>query len=96
MYGLEGRLDRKFISSTKKVLKAIAGVTDQLKKSFDLPPSRSATGISRIAAHLHLLHHQVSICKERRKYQTEPGAVRRFSNKTTIVQLAKEAARHIG
>lgn len=64
VYGLEGRLNRKFISSTKKALKEIASVTDQLKKSFDFPPSGSS-GISRIAAHLQLLHHQCVVLATR-------------------------------
>lgn len=64
VYGLEGRLNRKFISSTKKALKEIASVTDQLKKSFDFPPNGSS-GISRIAAHLQLLHHQCVVLATR-------------------------------
>jgi proline utilization trans-activator len=59
VYGTEGRLNRKFIYSTKKALKATADITDQLNRSFALPATRSATGISRLSAHLHLLHHQV-------------------------------------
>lgn len=60
VYGAEGRLSRRFVTSTKDALKGTASVTDQLKQSFDLPPPGSAGGISRLAAHLHLLHHQVS------------------------------------
>lgn len=59
VYGTEGRLNRKFISSTKDALKATASVTEQLKRSFGLPANGSAAGISRLSAHLHLLHHQV-------------------------------------
>lgn len=59
VYGTEGRLNKKFIYSTKNALKATADVTDQLNKSFALPATRSGTGISRLSAHLHLLHHQV-------------------------------------
>ena len=60
VYGAEGRLNRKFIKNTKDALKGTASVTDQLKQSFDLPVPGSTGGISRLAAHLHLLHHQVS------------------------------------
>lgn len=60
VYGTEGRLNKKFIHSTKNALKATADVTNQLKSSFDLPAAGSFAGISRLSAHLHLLHHQVS------------------------------------
>ncbi|KEF52456.1 uncharacterized protein A1O9_11697 [Exophiala aquamarina CBS 119918] len=58
VYGTEGRLNKKFIHSTKNALKATAEVTSQLKSSFDLPATGAVAGISRLSAHLHLLHHQ--------------------------------------
>lgn len=60
MYGSEGRLTRKFISSTKSALKDIAEVSDELKSAFGGLRGSSTGGISRLVAHLHLLHHQVS------------------------------------
>jgi proline utilization trans-activator len=59
VYGSEGRLTRKFISSTKSALKDIAEVSDELKTAFGGLRGSSAGGISRLVAHLHLLHHQV-------------------------------------
>lgn len=47
------------MASTKNALKSIADVTSALKRSFDLPTTGRHGGISRLAAHLHLLHDQV-------------------------------------
>ena len=60
VYGSEGRLTRKFIQSTKSSLKSIAEVTQQLKDTFEELREQTSGGISRLAAHLDLLHHQVS------------------------------------
>jgi proline utilization trans-activator len=59
VYGSEGRLTRKFIASTKSALKDIAEASDELKSAFGGLRGASAGGISRLVAHLHLLHHQV-------------------------------------
>lgn len=62
VYGSEGRLTRKFISSTKSALKDVAEISDELKQAFGGLRGSSAGGISRVVAHLHLLHHQVTYC----------------------------------
>ncbi len=59
VYSTEGRLARKFLTSTKQALKSIADVTNLLKQHFELPDYRSVAGVSRTSAYLHLLHHQV-------------------------------------
>ncbi|TIA22090.1 hypothetical protein D6C81_03503 [Aureobasidium pullulans] len=56
VYGPEGRLDVRYVANTKDALKDIASVTDQLHRSFDIMHD---AGVSRLAAYLHLLHHQV-------------------------------------
>ena len=61
VYSTEGRLAKKFVTSTKQALKSIASVTDLLKQHFELPDSQSVAGISRTSAYLHLLHHQVRL-----------------------------------
>ena len=43
MYSTEGRLARKFITSTKQALKSIAAVTDLLKQHFELPDFQSGS-----------------------------------------------------
>lgn len=61
VYSTEGRLARKFLTSTKQALKSIADVTNLLKQHFELPDYRSVAGVSRTSAYLHLLHHQVRL-----------------------------------
>ncbi|KAK5102621.1 hypothetical protein LTS08_003421 [Lithohypha guttulata] len=106
VYGQEGRLNRKFISSTKNALKAIAGITDQLKKSFEFPPSGSAAGISRLAAHLHLLHHQCvvlatrpllfSLLKKRLDHLEEEQAIPTTTGSAkALLQMCIESSQHI-
>ncbi|EON62593.1 hypothetical protein W97_01817 [Coniosporium apollinis CBS 100218] len=107
VYGMEGRLYRKFISSTNAALKAIAGVTDQLNRSFDLPSNGSAAGISRVSAHLQLLHHQQCVVLATRpllfslfkKGLDKPGDVHSLvtspGSVRTLLQMCIESSQHI-
>lgn len=61
VYGVDGRLNKRFMASTKAALNNIANVTDELKTSFDISSNTSMAGISRLSAYLHLLHHQVRL-----------------------------------
>lgn len=61
VYGAEGRLGREYLANTKSVLRKIADTTDQLNNSFHIPATESMSGLSRLSAYLHLLHHQVSL-----------------------------------
>ncbi|KAF5665380.1 transcription activator [Fusarium heterosporum] len=58
VYGLEGKLDSRYLGATQEVLKSIATVTERLNRSFEIQTSEGMAGISRISAHLHLLQHQ--------------------------------------
>ncbi|KAF4967891.1 hypothetical protein FSARC_4631 [Fusarium sarcochroum] len=58
VYGLEGKLDSRYLGATQSVLKSIATVTQRLNNSFEVHPNEGMAGISRISAHLHLLQHQ--------------------------------------
>ncbi|KAM0286661.1 hypothetical protein ACHAO9_008094 [Fusarium lateritium] len=58
VYGLEGKLDSRYLGATQEVLKSIATVTERLNKSFEIQTSEGMAGISRISAHLHVLQHQ--------------------------------------
>lgn len=60
VYGVEGKLDSRYLGATQMVLRLIAEVTERLESSFDLHANEVVSGISRISAHLHLLRHQVS------------------------------------
>lgn len=59
IYGIHGRLNSKFLLSTKSALERIAGMADELRDTLPLPTDNTLNGISRIAAYLHLLYHQV-------------------------------------
>lgn len=61
VYGIEGKLDSRYLGATRSVLQSIAKVTEELNGSFDLYGHGPTSGISRISAHLHLLEHQVSV-----------------------------------
>ncbi|KAF5001028.1 hypothetical protein FGRMN_1313 [Fusarium graminum] len=65
VYGLEGKLDSRYLGATQEVLKSIATVTERLNKSFEIQTSEGMAGISRISAHLHLLQHQCIILTTR-------------------------------
>ncbi|KAK2689578.1 hypothetical protein QWA68_012050 [Fusarium oxysporum] len=65
VYGLEGKLDCRYLGATQSVLKSIATVTERLNKSFEIQASEGMAGISRISAHLHLMQHQCIILTTR-------------------------------
>ncbi|KAJ0306624.1 hypothetical protein COL516b_004417 [Colletotrichum fioriniae] len=58
VYGAKGRLNKKFVLSTKAVLQSIVAVADELRTSFPLFADERFDGISRLSAHLHLLYYQ--------------------------------------
>ncbi|KZL76341.1 Zn(II)2Cys6 transcription factor [Colletotrichum tofieldiae] len=60
VYGANGRLNKKFVLSTKAVLQSIVAVADELRNSFPLYADERFDGISRLSAHLHLSYYQVS------------------------------------
>jgi hypothetical protein len=59
VYGANGRLNKKFLLSTKKVLENIAGLADELQQQFPLGADKAINGVSRVAGYLHTLYHQV-------------------------------------
>lgn len=59
VYGPDGRLDKRFLTSTKQSLTRIADIAEKLSKSFQLVLDDPNENISRLGATLHLLHHQV-------------------------------------
>ncbi|ETS74138.1 hypothetical protein PFICI_14004 [Pestalotiopsis fici W106-1] len=58
IYGVNGRLNEKFLMSTKTALGDIAGLADQLKQVQPLQLDEPENGASRMSASLHLLYHQ--------------------------------------
>ncbi|OHE97279.1 fungal specific transcription factor domain-containing protein [Colletotrichum orchidophilum] len=65
VYGANGRLNKKFVLSTKAVLQSIVAVADELRTSFPLFADERFDGISRLSAHLHLLYYQCIILATR-------------------------------
>lgn len=59
IYGPDGRLDKRFLTSTKLSLTRIAAIAEKLSKSFTLVLDDPSESVSRLAATLHLRHHQV-------------------------------------
>ena len=61
IYGADGRLQSRFLLSTKNALSDIAGAADELRRNCPLAlDGDNGNGIVRSSADLHLLHHQVS------------------------------------
>lgn len=62
VYGMDGRLNRKFLVRTKAALASTTDLAADLQRSFDLQLDKpTISGVSRMAAHLHLLYHQVCL-----------------------------------
>lgn len=55
----------RYVSNTRQALLDIARITDELHRCFEITPEKSDVGISRLAAYLHLLHHQCVILATR-------------------------------
>ena len=71
VYGADGKLDRRFLQSTKSALGDIAGAADELRRGFPMclddgnDGNDGTTGVSRTSAHLHLLYHKCIVLATR-------------------------------
>ncbi|KAF6809657.1 C6 transcription factor [Colletotrichum musicola] len=65
VYGATGRLNKRFVLSTKAVLQSIVSVADELRTSFPLHADERFDGISRLSAHLHLSYYQCIVLATR-------------------------------
>ncbi|GFN19694.1 fungal specific transcription factor domain-containing protein [Aspergillus tubingensis] len=59
VYATDGRLNRTFLLNIKGALSNLAGLADDLNKSFPLRLEATDSGLSRVAAYLHLFYQQV-------------------------------------
>lgn len=59
VYGPDGRLDKRFLTSTRSSLTSVASIAEELSKSIRLNLDDPKAGISRLAATLHLQYHHV-------------------------------------
>ncbi|OJJ42312.1 hypothetical protein ASPZODRAFT_20635 [Penicilliopsis zonata CBS 506.65] len=66
VYGPDGRFNRRFLLKTKSTLASIVELAHDLSKAYELRLDEPrVTGVSRLAAHLHLLHHQCIVLATR-------------------------------
>lgn len=61
VYGKSGGRSERFLISMKEALRTIAEANDERNKSFPLDLRNRSAGICRLAAYLHLFHHQVRL-----------------------------------
>ncbi|KAH7075944.1 Zn(II)2Cys6 transcription factor [Paraphoma chrysanthemicola] len=61
VYGVQGRLRKRFVISMKAVLDNLTTLAQDLRHSFSLHPDDRFGGISRMPAHLHLLYYQTIV-----------------------------------
>ena len=60
VYGINGRLNQNFLSSTKTALENTANLDATLRDTYPLDlDDNSLSGVSRLSSSLHLLYHQV-------------------------------------
>ncbi|KAI1861304.1 uncharacterized protein JN550_010983 [Neoarthrinium moseri] len=65
VYGNNGRLNRKFLSSTKECLEVLARLAPDLSQTLPLKLAQAGHGVSRISASMHLLYHQCIVLATR-------------------------------
>ncbi|ETS74720.1 hypothetical protein PFICI_13204 [Pestalotiopsis fici W106-1] len=65
IYGVDGKLNSKFLDSTRNVLAKVAKIADDLHRLFPIRLEPTAGGLSRISAHLHLHYHRSIILATR-------------------------------
>ncbi|KAF7533738.1 hypothetical protein G7054_g6836 [Neopestalotiopsis clavispora] len=101
IYGADGRLNRKFLVSTKALLESLAGLAIELGQVVPLKLDNPGYGVPRMSASLHLLYHQcivlatrplifccLKMCLEGAANSKEPTRHRLAS----IVQMCMESA----
>jgi hypothetical protein len=59
VYSKDDHIGSQFLKSIKNVLKRLADINDLRTAEFPLHLGKPSCSISRLSAHLHLLHHQV-------------------------------------
>ncbi|CAG8301965.1 unnamed protein product [Penicillium salamii] len=105
VYAIDGRINRKFLLSTKKALSALAGLADELRCKFPLDLDGKANGIPRASANLHLFYQQCVIvatrpllfCFLKVRFES-PETCTEFLGKShtvrNLIQMCLESAQH--
>ncbi|CAJ0554730.1 Ff.00g132430.m01.CDS01 [Fusarium sp. VM40] len=97
VYGVNGRLNKKFLLSTKKVLENIAGLADELQQQFPLGVDKAINGVSRVAGYLHTLYHQcivlatrpLLLCFLKVRFETPDAIAEALNSSQTVWNLIK-------
>ncbi|KAF5670057.1 positive activator of transcription [Fusarium heterosporum] len=97
VYGANGRLNKKFLLSTKQVLQDIAGLADELKQQFPLGVDKAVNGVSRVAGYLHTLYHQcivlatrpLLLCFLKIRFETPDAIAEALNSSQTVWNLIK-------
>ncbi|KAL4731350.1 hypothetical protein ACLX1H_000316 [Fusarium chlamydosporum] len=97
VYGVNGRLNKKFLLSTKKVLENIAGLADELQQQFPLGVDKAINGVSRVAGYLHTLYHQcivlatrpLLLCFLKIRFETPDAITEALNSSQTVWNLIK-------
>ncbi|ESU10213.1 hypothetical protein FGSG_03068 [Fusarium graminearum PH-1] len=97
VYGANGRLNKKFLLSTKKVLENIAGLADELQQQFPLGVDKAINGVSRVAGYLHTLYHQcivlatrpLLLCFLKIRFETPDAITEALNSSQTVWNLIK-------
>ncbi|KAF4442345.1 hypothetical protein F53441_11773 [Fusarium austroafricanum] len=97
VYGINGRLNKKFLLSTKKVLENIAGLADELQQQFPLGVDKAINGVSRVAGYLHTLYHQcivlatrpLILCFLKIRFETPDAITEALNSSQTVWNLIK-------
>ncbi|KAI6780717.1 positive activator of transcription [Emericellopsis cladophorae] len=107
VYGVDGRLNKNFLSSTRSVLATLAGQADELRETFPLPLEKgSVQGISRMSAYLHSLYHQcivlatrpLLICFQRIRCESAeayPGMIESSATVANLIKLCVESSQQM-
>ncbi|RGP73191.1 positive activator of transcription [Fusarium longipes] len=97
VYGSNGRLNKTFLLSTKKVLENIAGLADELQQQFPLGVDKAINGVSRVAGYLHTLYHQcivlatrpLLLCFLKIRFETPDAIAEALNSSQTVWNLIK-------
>ncbi|GKZ37446.1 hypothetical protein AbraIFM66950_008996 [Aspergillus brasiliensis] len=105
VYAIDGRLNRTFILNIKAALSNLAGLADELNKSFPLLLEGTDNGLSRVSAYLHLFYQQCIIVATRPllfcflKIRLESAgtciqSLQKSQNVRNLIKMCLESAQH--
>ncbi|CAG8146724.1 unnamed protein product [Penicillium olsonii] len=105
VYAIDGRINRKFLLSTKEALTNLAGTADELQSKFPLYLDDTASGVPRVSAYLHLFYQQCVIvatrpllfCFLKVRFESPETCAEFLGESQTVrnlIQMCLESAQH--